>query len=69
MLLETLKTEINNRNNGIREVADISGIPYQTIWNWVTGRAVAPLDKAEKIFAALGYEIVLKKIDGQPTEL
>jgi hypothetical protein len=68
MLLETLKTELTNRHNGIREAASISGVPYQTIWNWVTGRSVAPLDKAEKIFAALGYEIILKKSNGQPMD-
>ena len=36
-------------------------VPYRTIENWLYAGVKPPMDKAEKVLNALGYELVIKK--------
>lgn len=44
------------------KIAEMSGINKGTIENWLYGNVMPSIENVEKIFNALGYEIVIRKI-------
>ena len=52
-LLDKLKSEKGN----IPAIAKKSGVANTTIHSWITYGVMPPIDKAEKVLNAMGYEI------------
>lgn len=60
-----LETAIRSSNLSISKIAKLSGVNKGTIENWLYGNVMPSIDKAEKIFTALGYEIKIQKLLGE----
>lgn len=61
---EFLLKELKQRKGQVPSVGKKAGVGNTTIQNWITGGHMPPIDKAEKVLNALGYEIkIIKKED------
>lgn len=49
--------ELKQRKGQIPAIGRKAGIRNTTIQNWITGGHIPPVDKAEKVLNAMGYEI------------
>ena len=47
------------RRFGVKKVARLSNISYQTIYNWTQGRAIPTLTNAQQVADAMGLEFLL----------
>ncbi len=56
--------KLKQKKGKIPSIGRKAGIRSTTIQNWITGGNIPPVDKAEKVLNALGYEIEIKKTEG-----
>ena len=58
-----LVNELKKRKGAVPTVARKAGISNTTIQHWITGGNIPPVDKAEKVLNAMGYEIQIVPIE------
>ena len=58
---EFLITKLQSKKGAIPSLASKSGVKNTTIHSWITYGVIPPIDKAEKVLNAMGYEIEIKE--------
>lgn len=53
---------IKNSEFTIAQISTKSGVKERTIMGWIYNGSIPSIENAEKIFNALGFEIVIRKI-------
>lgn len=53
--------KLKDRKGHVPAIGHKVGISSTTIQSWITGGHMPPIDKAEKVLNALGYEIEIKQ--------
>lgn len=67
-LQDFLIKELKQKKGQIPSLGRKVGIKSTTIQGWITGGHIPPIDKAEKVLNAMGYEIQIVPLEKEQDE-